>query len=137
YADAPYGATPMSQRWRFTSPDGKIVKTLTVPDGGSLIDAAYVETVSGPLYVRLGLSPSPLDLAFHGDANLVGRSLGMPCGPLPAPSTPIYELVNSRGGAARVTGSCGMQLVSSPADAGWNRRNVALTDQVELSGDGS
>jgi hypothetical protein len=127
YADALYAATAVPRGWRFTSPDGRIQKTFTVADGAHEIEVAYVETVDGPLYVRLGLSPNPLDLAFHGRAHLSSELRASP---------PEYWLVNSAGGGARVRLG-GTTFNPAPSDAGFERRNLALTEQVELSGDGA
>ena len=127
YADAVYAAVAVAGGWRFTSPDGAIVKTMSVPDGGYDVSAAYSETVSGSLYVRLGLSPNPGDLFLNGDSHLTGVYDG---------TLNTYTLANSAGGAVHLRlGSASFN--AAPADAGANRRNLALTEQVEVYGDGA
>jgi hypothetical protein len=134
YADTPYTAQSLGAGWRFTSPDGKVRKDVTLPNGAWRLHAAYTETVSGPLYVRFGLSPNPRDLAFHGRAHLVSQSGTWPCGPLPCIGSAWHSLINTAGGAARVTAP---QIVANPADAGSDRRNLGLIETVEISGDGT
>lgn len=124
YADAPYSALAVSGGWKFTSPDGKIAKTITAAAGTGVLSAAYHQTLGLPLFVRVGLSPNPLDLALHGQDHLTSTLDG-------AHST--YTLANSAGGVATLA-FAGMNFNASPADGGWNRRNVALTETVELSG---
>ncbi len=127
YADAVYAATPVAGGWRFTSPDGRVEKTLTLADGSYDLTAAYQETVSGDLYVRLGLSPNPLDLAFHGQDHLSAAL---------DPGAGTYTLANSEGGAAIL--HLGPAVFNpSPADAGSDRRNLALTEEVEVHGNGA
>lgn len=133
YADAPYtaiayenGAQGSTARgWQFTSPDGKISKFLSLEVDSGDVHAHYRETVSGPLFVRLGLSPNPLDLIHQGQTHLVGTLLG-----------DRYRLANSAGGAAQVEWPAGVSFNPSPSFAGADRRNLALTEEVELSGDG-
>ncbi len=127
YADAVYAASAIPGGWRFTSPDGKVVKDVVTWNGSYDVSAGYVETVSGPLYVRLGLSPNPLDLALHGHDHL-SSNLDLGAG--------RYWLQNSAGGGV-IVNLGGTTFNASPAYAGWNRRNLALTEEVELSGDGS
>src|SRR5438477_426258 len=90
--------------------------TPPVPTSASRLEAQYAETVPGTLYVRLGLSPNPRDLAFSGQTHLTSRLTTEPCGPLPCTGGPVYELVNTRGGAARVSAP-GMQFIAAPAFA--------------------
>jgi hypothetical protein len=133
YADAVYTVAPATgggpgfagSGWVFTSPDGKVVKTVLAAPGSDELRVDYSETVSGPLYVRIGLSPNPLDLMHRGHANLQSSS------------TPgSYRLWNTNGGAAQIEhGSAAFQ--ASPAWAGWDRRNLALTEEVEVAGEGS
>jgi hypothetical protein len=127
YADAAYGATAVAGGWQFTSPDGKIVKTITAGAASGILNAAYAETVTGPVYLRLGLSPNPLDLAYYGQAHLFSQ--------LRVPQND-YLLTNSAGGGAHVLFGTAT-WVPNPSDAGADRRNLALTEQVELSGDGN
>jgi hypothetical protein len=127
YADAAYSAAAVAGGWQFTSPDGFVVKTFTAVAGSNSIDAQYTETVAGPLYVRLGLSPNPIDLATNGHANLTGQ--------LRVPQND-YLLLNAAGGGAQVRLGTAT-WVPNPSFSGYNRRNIALTEEVEVSGDGS
>jgi len=135
YADAPYSVAlaisplPASPGagWTFTSPDGLVSKTVLAFESLSedALVADYTESLPGPLYVRLGLSPNPLDLMHRGHTGL--QSLSTPG---------IYRLWNSQRGAAQIEApSAAFQ--SSPAFAGWDRRNLALTEEVELAGEGA
>jgi hypothetical protein len=127
YVDAPYDAVAVAGGWRFQSPDDAITKTLTIASGSWNVAASYLETLPGALYVRFGLSPNPLDLAFHGHAHL-RDTLDLPGG--------RYRLANTAGGGAVVRlGTASWN--ANPADAGHLRRNLALTEQVELYGDGA
>ena len=128
YSDAVYTAVAVTNGWRFTSPDGLVRKTMTMSPYSRTLEAAYVETVSGPLYVRLGLSPNPLDLMLHGQSHLAGWF----------PSANEYKLTNTSGrGAAVVEWPAGVTFNPAPSWSGSDRRNLALTEEVELSGDGS
>jgi hypothetical protein len=103
------------------------VKTITLGTGIPTVTAAYTETVAGDLYVRMGFSPNPQDLAFHGHANLTASFDG--------PSN-SYSLVNAGGGGVELDLGAAV-FNAAPADAGYLRRNQALTEQVEFHADGS
>ena len=45
--------------WKFTSSDGKIVKTITLPAGKGQLAASYTTTGYVQLYVRFGLIARP------------------------------------------------------------------------------
>ena len=96
YADAPYSVSRTSQGWTFTAPGGVIVKAISMPHASSLLSAFYTETVPGPLYVRLGLSPNPRDLALFGQQHLLRfeGDVGF--------ETSAYRLTNTRGGSAQI-----------------------------------
>lgn len=133
YADAAYTAAftvnPLpsyaGSGWRFESPDGKVAKTVLAAHGDDALIVDYAESVSGPLYVRLGLSPNPLDLMHRGHANLASLA-----------ASGLYRLWNANRGAVQLEYS-GATFVNAPSFAGWDRRNLALTEEVELSGDGT
>jgi hypothetical protein len=126
-ADAVYSVVAVTDGWRFTSPGGEVVKTMTLQAGGATLLAQYVEGVGGPLFVRLGLSPNPLDLALHGHAHLHGQFRA---------TENVYILANTAGGVARL--DCGSATFSpTPVNAGWDRRNLALTEEIEVHGDNS
>ncbi|TPW13797.1 MAG: hypothetical protein FD129_1206, partial [bacterium] len=121
YVDAPYNVAVAPGSLTFTSPDGLVVKTMTAGAGSYSLQAHYTENVPGPLYFRIGLSPNPRDLAFHGQAHL-SSSL----------SPTRYLLVNSSGGGVAIDRP-GLDFNATPSDAGYNRRTLALTEEVELS----
>lgn len=132
YADAAYAVTPaegahsssQARGWTFTSPDSQVIKTALAEHGSDALHMDYQESVAGPLYVRLGLSPNPLDLMHRGHANLASLS-----------SPGRYRLWNTGRGAAQVEHD-GSTFQNAPAFAGWDRRNLALTEEVELAGEG-
>ncbi|MEO5989180.1 MAG: T9SS type A sorting domain-containing protein [Candidatus Eisenbacteria bacterium] len=133
YTDAPYAATVFvngvpgstARGWQFVSPDGKVNKFVSLEIDSSDVHAHYSETVTGPLYVRFGLSPNPLDLIHQGQAHLASTLLG-----------DRYRLANSAGGAAQLEWPAGASFNPAPSFAGTDRRNLALTEEVELFGDG-
>ncbi len=133
YADAAYSVSlyvsgfqgSTARGWQFVSPDGKVNKFVSLEIDSSDVHARYSETVTGPLYVRLGLSPNPLDLIHQGQAHLASTLLG-----------DRYRLANSAGGAAQLEWSAGVSFNPAPSFAGADRRNLALTEEVELFGDG-
>ncbi len=129
YVDAVYTVqvnTPDSKSIRFISPDGKIVKTARMPDNTARIDVTYNETVSGPLYVRVGASPNHLALLTQGRSQLSTVS---------APS--YYGVTNAAGGSVYVTLDNGATYNPTPMFAGYQNRNLALTEEIEVSGDGT
>lgn len=109
--------------WVFTSPDGQLVKTVTLDALGQQYWARLTGSVT-PAYVRFGLSPNPLDLMRNGQAHLTGSS----------PDASDYALVNGAGGYARVTTYGGASFNASPANEAADRRNLALTEEVEVTG---
>ncbi len=129
YADAVYTVqlnVPDSKSIRFTSPDGKIVKTVRLPDNTARFDVTYNETVSGALYVRIGASPNHLDLLTSGRSHLSSTNAGS------------YHMVgNSSGGAVVVSLPSGVSYNPTPMYAGYQNRNLALTEEIEISGEGT
>lgn len=133
YADAPYTVTEFvdglqgstHRGWTFQSPDGLVRKSMSLGQGPADLIARYSESLAGPLYVRLGLSPNPLDLAHSGQANLVSTLLG-----------DRYRLRNTRGGGAQIEWFPGVTFNPAPSFSGADRRNLSQTEEVELSGDG-
>ncbi len=113
---------PYPAGWTFTSPDGKLVKTVAL---GALLPTLYGDFSGtlGTAYVRFGLSPNPVDLARWGQAHLSAS----------APDASHYRLVNSAGGWVQV-GTAGATFNASPAFESADRRNLPLTEEVEISG---
>lgn len=131
YADAAYTVSPGvpdSQSIRFQSPDGLITKTVQLPDGVARMNVSYNESVTGALYVRIGASPNHLDLVKTGRTNLATVNTG---------SNGYYGVINSAGGAVYVSLPPGVAYNPTPLFAGYQNRNLALTEEIEVSGDGA
>jgi hypothetical protein len=110
--------------WTFTSPDGQLVKTVWIQPIDPTLHAYLGGSLSGPVYVRTGLSPNPLDLMRYGQGHLSATN----------PSSTSYQLVNTSGGLARLDWAAGVAFNAMPSDESADRRNLALTEEVELSG---
>jgi hypothetical protein len=125
YVDADFTVSLGGDSLTLTSPDGLLSKTIQLADGSATLAADYSNSTGGNHYVRVGLSPQTLDLAFTGRSNLQTHS---------QPS--YYELRNTNGGFGRIIYGSGV-LNTTPADAGYENRNLALVEQVELFGGAS
>lgn len=126
YVDAVYAVqlnTPDSKSIRFVSPDGKITKTVRLPDNTARFDVSYVENVSGALYVRIGASPNHLDLLTSGRSHLSTVA-----------TNSYYGVMNSAGGAVIVSLDHGASYNPTPMYAGYQNRNLPLTEEIEVSG---
>ncbi len=126
--------------WQLTSSDGKITKTITLPDTDIAFDVAY--SLGGDLsmlYIRNGLSPNLLDLLKHGQQDLGsltvnGGSLTLANTFASAPVTAALTL-----GPNTVYNSA---AIDDGATFGYdystiNMRNQAQTHQIEISGSGT
>jgi hypothetical protein len=118
---------PDARSIRLTSPDGKVQKTVTLPNGIDRLEVAYAETVTGPLYIRVGASPNAFDLAMRGRAGVTSSY---------TPGS-RYTVNNSAGGQVVVTLPVGVSYNPTPLNAGYQNRNLALTEEVEVFGDGN
>jgi hypothetical protein len=125
YVDADYSVTLLSNGLELSSPDGKIVKTITLGDGSGTLEADYSNTTGSAHYVRVGASPNVTDLYVNGRDNLSTNLTGTD-----------YTLTNSQGGYVKVHFGTASHN-PSPADAGYENRNLALTEQLEVSGNAS
>ena len=131
-------AAPSGIGWKFTSSDGKIVKTITLPANKGQLTASYTMTGYVQLYVRFGLSPDLLNLMQGGqkylssltsdvqDVNLFNNN--------PNRSVRAYLRFNSAGFSGAT-----YNVAATDRDAGAvfdtiNMRNQALTQQVEMQG---
>ena len=140
YVNALYTVTANgSKGWTFTSPDGHIIKSISLPDNAPLLTAAY--SLPNPqvnkLFIRNGLSPNLWNLIARGQYdldNLAHRT-----------AKKQLHLIN-RGGTEPVTAALSYdsnsEYESSAVDddpstgTEWdalNMRNQALTEQVEVS----
>jgi glycosidase len=121
--------------WRFTSSDGKIIKTIRLAAGETKLEATYA--FSGgvtKLYVRNGLAPDLYNLVLRGQQNLQG----------PATAGGKVTLINSNTSAIATvsvnysdTGHTNAQYNASASDGGLGvvavpLRNQAQTHQIEI-----
>jgi hypothetical protein len=124
--------------WKFTSSDGKIVKTITLPASKGQLTASYAMTGYVQLYVRFGLSPDLLDLMQNGqkyltsatsdsqDVNLFNKN--------PSRSVRAYLRFDAAGYSGA---TYNVAATDRNADAVFdtvNMRNQAQTQQIEVQG---
>lgn len=109
----------------FTSGDGQITKTIRLQSAAGILEADYLNLTGNDLYVRVGAAPNNLDLMLNGRANLSVASTGS-----------SYALSNSAGGRVRVYFGSAFHS-ASPSDAGYENRDLALAEQIEVFGGGS
>jgi hypothetical protein len=125
YVDAAYTVSVGSDYLEFASPDGLITKRITLPDGSATLQAAYTNGTGTDHYVRIGAAPNVYDLVTSGRDHLA------------VTSTPdYYRVTNTVGGFVRVFYG-DATLNPSPADAGYENRNLALTEEIEVYGGAS
>ncbi len=128
FVDAVYTGAAYPDGWNFASPGNTVTKYVHVAPGHYDVKVDYGESLaSDPLYVRVGLSPNPRDLMYHGQAHLSGAYRA---------ATNDYVLVNSAGGAvALALGSATWN--PAPANENADRRNLGLTEEAEFSVNGT
>lgn len=132
-----------SNGWVFTSPDGRIAKTITLADLSNRLRATY--TLGGNatgLYVRFGLSPHLEDLLASGQLNL--QSPPADSGVKVVSNTNSFHSVTAAihyagpglgGAVVNTTAIDGSPGASPPfAPDTLNMRNQAQTEQVEVHG---
>ncbi|MFH0980394.1 MAG: hypothetical protein V2A79_02515 [Planctomycetota bacterium] len=125
YVDANFQVDLGPDWLRLTSPDGKLAKTITLPAGSGTLQAEYSNSTGATHYVRIGASPNLRDLLLYGRDHLTTASSGTQ-----------YRIDNTEGGFVRVFfGTAAYH--PTPADAGYENRNLALTEQIEVSGGSS
>ncbi len=122
YVDDVFSVSLGGDYLEFTSSDGKIVKTISLSDGSGSMRAVYANATGAQHYVRVGASPNVTDLILHGQENL---SVSI--------SASEVGVFNSQHGYVRVH-MVNASYNSSPADAGYLNRNLALTEQIEVYG---
>jgi len=110
----------------FTYQPGAFVmrKTITLADGANVLSAMYqAYNQAGQVYTRMGVSPNNLDLMLNGQSHLTKSS-----------TTNSRGVINSQGGAVyvRLTSPL-LSFNDTPANAGYQNRNVALTEQIEIA----
>ncbi len=122
YVDATYLATLGSGEILLTSPNSTVTKTISLPAGSATLEAYYTNGTGSDHYVRIGASPNLEDLIAHGRDNLSVTQ-----------TADYYRLQNAAGGFVRVFfGSAGLN--TTPADAGYENRELALAEQIEVFG---
>ena len=122
YVDADYAVATGSNYLQLMSPDGKISKRIELPAGSATLKATYTNTTGGNHYVRVGASPNVADLLGSGRDHLSTAS-----------TSSYYQVRNSQGGLVRVYPGTASRN-ASPADAGYENRNLALVEQIEVYG---
>jgi len=130
YADDLFTPSLMTGGLSFLSSDGQVQLAHTLAAGSDTLSTLVNESLGSDLYLRLGLNPDLWSLLLRGPDQLVREHDG------PAPeSSNWYRL---RAGEASVTLLYDdATFVPSPLYAGWDRRDLALTEEVELSGNGA
>ena len=131
YADSHFDATLQAGGVAFTSDDGLVTLAHALPAGSDTLATSVSESVGGALYLRMGLSPNLGALMLAGPAGLE-RSFD---GATPESSS-WYRLANLAGGDVTLLYDSA-SFVASPLHAGFDRRDLALTEEVELTGDGA
>jgi hypothetical protein len=139
YVNQLYSVQQVGTGWKFTSPDGRIAKTISLEPRATVLAANYQLTNIATLYVRHGLSPNLSDLLINGQKNLPALSNDATASEL--------NLFNTSGNQTRTflryggTGYSGASpnLNAVDRDQGVvfdtiNMRNQAQTQQIELSG---
>ncbi len=140
YVNSLYTVAPVANGWKFTSSDGKIAKSITLPANKSALSASYITTGVSNLFIRFGLSPDLLDLLKYGQSHL---------SPLVVNGAQEVNLFNSnnertvraylRYGGAGLSGA-NYNAAASDQDPNVldtvSMRNQAQTQQVELQGTG-
>jgi len=128
YADLAYSVNPSgTDTLILASPDGKISKSVSLPDGQAKLHVTYTETLSGDLYIQLGASPNNLDILKYGRTHLSTNYL----------SGNYYGITNSQGGELYISLNQGATYNPTPADAGFQNRNLSMTEIIEIYGNGS
>ncbi|MCL5773216.1 MAG: hypothetical protein M1536_02410 [Firmicutes bacterium] len=113
-----YNIQPAENGFTFTSSDGKIRKTVTLPDGSSSLKASYsIDPSIKEQKVLMGLSPNLEDLLDNGQKNL--ENLG-------STASSEFGAKNNAGGKALIKLS-GAKFTETD-------RDLALTQKVEVTG---
>lgn len=127
YVNAGYSASALSNGWKFTSPDGKVAKTVTL-QGGRLSVHYDLDASVGDLYVRCGLSPLPL-AQLLGEARLTDSR--------PSPSSLVVAARSSAHKGSVTLSTQGGASINDAASFGPDGpRSLALLRQVEVHGMG-
>ncbi|HPB30559.1 MAG TPA: hypothetical protein PLB62_03800 [Candidatus Sumerlaeota bacterium] len=128
FADAPYNVMvgPDSLTFYAGSPNGTISRTISLLPNVAGMHVAYSETLPGDLYIRIGVSPDNMDLMMNGRSRLSVEQ-----------TAAHYAVRNQSGAMVKITTPSGVQRSPSPAYAGYQNRNLALTEEIEIYGNGA
>ena len=131
YADEVFAMSLQPAGIEFTSGDGLVTISHTLAAGSDTLATTVQENLTGDLYLRLGLSPNLTALLLGGPDTLTREYDGG------SPETSTwYRLVNQQGGDVTILYD-GASFNAAPLHAGYDRRDLAQTEEVELYGDGS
>ncbi|HEY1583464.1 MAG TPA: hypothetical protein VGF73_10240, partial [Chthoniobacterales bacterium] len=124
--------------WKFTSSDGKIVKTITLPPSKGQLTAAYIMTGYVQLYVRFGLSPDLLSLLQNGQKYLSSLTTDVQDVNLfnndPSRTVRAYLRFNAPGFSGATYNATATDRDTGAVFDTINMRNQAQTQQVEMQG---
>lgn len=110
--------------FQWTNGGRTLNKTIVLATNSPTLSASYnTSNLGQTLYTRIGLSINNLDLIKNGRENLVSTSAGTQ-----------RHLYNTQGGSVLMNAVAPTAWNNAPADAGFQNRNLALTEQFELSG---
>ncbi len=133
-------AAPSGAGWAFTSSDGAIVKTVTLPSRASAFNVQYAlgDAVS-QIYIRSGMSPNLSDLLLNGQGNLSTVD-DQPHSEISVLNSNPKSLVRSfikYGGASGLNASYNRTAVDHGSASGFDTvpmRSQAQTQQLEIFG---
>jgi len=132
--------TSVAGGWRFTSPDGKVQKTLTLATRANAVAASYTLDASiSTLYTRHGLSPNLLQLLQQGQSTLSAPIAGLSDISIVnnAPGQKVRAYIRTGGtfaGATHVTSAVDDNPGQGITFDTLNMRNQAQTHQIEIAG---
>jgi len=117
YADVLYTAATGSSSVTFTSPNGQVIKTISLTAGSNVITASYTNNTGADLFVRMGVSVNNLDLLDRGQ-NFTSNY-----------TTNTFTQTNNTRGALTITGagSVGVNQLDTAT-----RFVIPLTEQMEV-----
>jgi hypothetical protein len=130
YADDMFNLTTNTQGVTASSSNGLVTMTHTLSTGSDTLSTLVNESESGALYVRVGLNPDLQRLMKSGPSVMTRSYDG---GSLSTSSW--YRL--ETGGVNVSLLMAGALFVESPLNTGFERRDLGLTEELEIFGDGS
>ncbi len=129
YADDAFVLFPAGHGLTAMSGDGLVELAHALPTGTDTLSTSVIEQVPGALFLRSGLNPDLQRLLKTGPAVLSrtydGGSLS---------TSNWYRL--AAGGVNVTVLADGAGFVESPLHSGYDRRDLALTEELEVVGDG-